>query len=675
MADGPRISVRALLRWIFVALLILYSLVDLDPASEDLEEVEPDRAADTTPDANEIGVLDVRPKKVGPGGAVIVTVAKDRKDLTITAEVDGEPAALLHSEEDQRVFELPADARTGYASLVLHSDGLKSKPQELEVRSIKRRKVLRNVIGGLALVVFGLRILSRGLRRRAGEGLRAALGRMTSGSWRSFAVGLLTGGLTGTGATVAGLAVGSLQTRLLTFVSALGVIAGAQLGAALVGAGVQLGASREALMLVGLGVAWLLLSNDQRRRSLAEIVLGLGLLFHGIQVLRVGFSPLVEDPEVLPYLRYLNAETVAGIVACGLFGMLLCTLLQGPGPVFALVLGLVQSTGIIGVDEGLAIMAGTALGTAMSTVIVAWPSGLSARRLASAHLVFAALTVVVILVTLPLWISIAASIAGSDANAVEYGKKILHPNASLHLALSFIASQLIVTTALAPLVGPLARKLGPSERGERGEANGESGIRGGASDDPRHRRRVLEAMLTQRSALEHIALLCRSGVRVHASDAGDQLAASRRDLDALVDDFDVGKRERKHKRSALAMVHLQGALESLLRVADRGVERGLKLEEADREVLDVLNRHLEEAIGELSEALGHDDLAVLDMDSARAREIEVNAVEARHRKRLLEAEEVQDVAKRVLVSELFGAYEGVANHFYRLYESYAGQSS
>src|SRR5207237_5986298 len=142
-------------------------------------------------------------------------------------------------------------------------------------------------------------------------------------------------------------------------------------------------------LLVTVGVLWLTLAGDRRGQALGKVILGCGLLFYGLHLLRVGFEPLVADPEVLPYIDRFQADHLGGLLACMSAGAVLAALLQGPAPAFALVLGLTQATGRLDLQSALAILAGTGLGGSVGTAVVAWPFGREPRRMARLYFLLA----------------------------------------------------------------------------------------------------------------------------------------------------------------------------------------------------------------------------------------------------------------------------------------------
>ena len=203
------------------------------------------------------------------------------------------------------------------------------------------------MVGGLALLFFGLRVMARGrpaVHRRSGP--RACWPRSGGARRAALGLGVAVGGITQFTTTAAGLVVGLVESHLIAVAPAVAVLLGAQLGAAVTPSVLGLVSTREGLLVLSIGVLWLALAVDRRSEAFGKIILGCGLLFFGLHLLRQGFEPLVSNPELLPYIDHFDAGTLGrAAVLRGWPGVLLTALLQGPAPVFVLVLGLAQSTG------------------------------------------------------------------------------------------------------------------------------------------------------------------------------------------------------------------------------------------------------------------------------------------------------------------------------------------
>ncbi len=631
----PEYGWRQGVRWVLGLLLLLYLAAGLtDPQEPD---PHPDDAVDAVP-AGEVGQIRItraRPSEVAPGGTVVLELTE--KASRGGATLNGRRLEAVVAEGRELVFKIPEDAAEGEAQVRVQSGTRESGARVLEIKTPRRRKSLRNTLGGLALVVLGIWTFARGVRRRVGAGWRERLARLSSHTSHGVAWGILAGSLTQTGPTVAALAVSGLGSRLLGLGAAVAIMIGAQLGASVVGALLPLAASREALMIVALGVAWLSMARDRRGRGAGELVLGAGLLFHGLYLLRVGLGPLMEAPQIVGWLSQIDASTWGGLFLCGAIGAALCAVVQGPGPAFFVVLGLAQSTSLLGLDEAVAISAGTMLGTGLAAAAVAWPYGGDARRFGSASLALAGLGSLVVLVTLPVWISLASAVAGTDPDLTVYGKKMLRPQIGVHLTIAFISSQLA-----GALVAALAIRALPLDVPKRSSARAGRLTVG----------EVQALFPSYAQVLESCHRLSVGGDRADAARAERGLAALESERQRFSDiESNLGE-------LLVGVGHLHRTCRELLRAADRSVEIGIRMQSEDLVILDRLGKELRTGLTDLA-ALERD----LDLEQARAREIRMNAAEADFRR---------SAATRgpgaIETSALVGAYEAVGNQIFRLFQ-------
>jgi Na+/phosphate symporter len=413
------------------------------------------------------------------------------------------------------------------------------------------------------------------------------------------------------------------------------------------------------------------------------VILGCGLLFYGLHLLRIGFEPLVADPEIMPYIDRFQADGPGGLLVCVATGVLLSAVLQGPAPVFALVLGLAQATGRLDLQSALAILAGTGLGASIGTAVVAWPFGPEPRRLARLYFLMALAGTLVLALTVDLWAFIGDKLVSGQPGEVAYGKKVLLPHIGRHLATAFVLSQLVVAAVLGaalPLFVKLATRLTPRAQSPTpltGSA-GAQALREGLG-------RVLGA---QKKALLAITELCLTGHRTRGTDGEHALADARAELEALFRGAVHTRNDRlelgRLRQGALATLQLQRALEDLLRHAERTTERAMALSPAgeawelvtgDATTLQALHALLVEGLDALTAQLASGEPP--DVDAARAREIRMNAIEVQTRQGLLaqvdRGEEPQTVGLRLNNTDLVNAYENAGNHLYRLHEALASE--
>jgi Na+/phosphate symporter len=615
---------------------------ELDDADND--DVEPDK----------LRIESAKPLELSPGAAVVVNVAgTNGNDGALKVEVSKTTAEVLYRDGEQLVVRVPPALPYGQAKLRLLQGERKSKPWVLTLRPLPRSEILRNVIGGLALFILGLRTVGRSLRAYAGRRIRGALSTLTKGFVRPAALGAVTGFLTQSTTSAAGLLAGLLAARMLQLRAAVIVLVGTQLGASAAAVLLPLLATREALWVVTIGVLWVLLAESRVSSALGSVVVGAGLLFLGLGMLQGGFAPLVSDPQILPYLSHFQSGSFANIAACVGAGALLTALLQGPSPVFALVISLAQISGVVGLREALATLAGVSLGALVSTATAAWPFGREARRLVPAHAVLAFAMTFVALVGLPLWTRLSEVLVARNPAQAGFGPNVLVPGMSLYLGAGFLALEIVAAT-VAFLVLPLALRV--AERG--------------AAPSPR------VSALTAGNSLANALSLCRNalaGLReiTMTADRGPSAQTERAlreaagSLQHLLDGATEAVDAQQLRAAAIACIHLTDAISATLRIAEKAPEHGLLPTGDGERALERVHAIVDDAIGMLIDSLSAQ--VVPSLTRAQATEIELNALETETRHKLFDgAMSADDLRTRLWSSELCAAYEAVGNQLYRI---------
>ncbi|PRP96001.1 Na/Pi cotransporter family protein [Enhygromyxa salina] len=617
-----------------------------------IEAEQPDAAADVRiPMGAKPRIIDVQPSSAPPGGTVVVHfVSEIESREEVLAIVDGVKVPPLDVRGDEVVFQVP-DVAHGTADLRISLNGRKSPPRPLPIEAPNYLKSIRNVVGGLALVLLGLLTLSRAFRHRAGATLRRRVGGLTRSMRSSMTFGVAIGGVTQTSTLAAALALPSAERRLLSFSSAVTLVLAAHVGAVMIGSVLPLAASREAPLVIAVGVILRLTATDQRARSTAKIVTGVGLLLFGAHMLRSGFAPLAEQPSVLLDLRHLDVSSLTGLVLAATFGAFAAFVTQGPGVVFVLVLSVTQATSFLSVDQALAILVGTSVASALSTTLVSWPLGLTSRRIALAHGILALASVLVMWLMLPWLPELVATLLRSDPEEIDRGKKLLHPNVGLHLAVGFIVMQCVATLAVFPIVGRLSKLLRPAySRSPTREL--------GPSLQP-----ISVVLLEQKRALEQMKVVLEGEPDAPAV-LERHLERARELADAHLAQASAGSTDTD---TLVSILSVEQSLEQVRYTVERAARRGVRLEGEGGRFIHELHALL---------LAGLDDAVTLvgggsgpEIDDLRAREIQINATEAALREFLraqIEAGDVTDSTNLLRLAELANGYETVGNQLYRL---------
>jgi phosphate:Na+ symporter len=267
-----------------------------------------------------------------------------------------------------------------------------------------------SLIGGIGLFLLGMWLMTEGLRLAAGNALRELLARSTRTRWRALASGIALTAMVQSSSAVTVAAIGFVNAGLLTLGQVLWVLFGSNVGTTMTGwlvalLGLQLKIDLLALPLIGVGMVLRLTGSGSRRGSLGLALVGFGVLFLGIDVLREAFTGLAAG------MSFPRSEGFWGVLAHVLIGALLTLLMQSSSAATALTLTAAQG-GLLGLEAAAAVVIGSNIGTTGTAVIAAIGATSNARRAASAHVLFNLLTGGVALLVLPWLLGLTQWVGG-----------------------------------------------------------------------------------------------------------------------------------------------------------------------------------------------------------------------------------------------------------------------
>jgi phosphate:Na+ symporter len=269
---------------------------------------------------------------------------------------------------------------------------------------------ISNALGGLALFLLAMLLMTEGLTVFAGSGLRNLLGRWTRTPLRGVFAGILVTGVVQSSSAVTVAAIGFVNAGVLTLRQSLGVIFGTNVGTtmtgwlvSLVGFGFKIDAL--ALPILTLGVALRLMSTSKRLKGLGMSLAGFGLFFLGLAILKDAFGGLA-----LTYGDFVTqGHFTAGVGTFLLVGFVATVLTQSSSAAIAIILT-AAAGGMVGIESAAAAVIGANLGTTSTALIAVLKATPNAKRLAVAHIVFNAMTGVVALGLLPVLLWVVASL-------------------------------------------------------------------------------------------------------------------------------------------------------------------------------------------------------------------------------------------------------------------------
>ncbi len=246
------------------------------------------------------------------------------------------------------------------------------------------------LIGSLGFFIYGMKIMSEGIQKAAGNQLRTILGYMTTNRISGIFTGFVTTSLVQSSSATTVMVVGFVNAALLNLRQAIGVIMGANIGTTITGILiVTLGFSKfslatYALPIIAVGFP-LMFVKWEKLKSIGEFLIGFALLFMGLSFLKNS----VPDPESfsMQWVTDLADLGYISIVIFILIGTALTIIVQSSSAAMALTLTLCIQ-GLIPLDVGAAIVLGENIGTTITANLAALVGNIHAKRAARAHFIF-----------------------------------------------------------------------------------------------------------------------------------------------------------------------------------------------------------------------------------------------------------------------------------------------
>lgn len=247
------------------------------------------------------------------------------------------------------------------------------------------------LLGSLALFLYGMKVMSEGLQKFAGDRLRGILTAMTTNRVTGVLTGMLITALIQSSSATTVMVVSFVNAGLLTLSQSIGVIMGANIGttvtAWLISAlGFKVDIAAFALPLLAFGVP-LLFSKKSSRKSLGEFIFGFSFLFMGLSFLNHNAPDLGKNPEMLSFVQSYTDMGFLSILLFVLIGTVLTMIVQASAATMAITL-IMCANGWISYELGAAIVLGENIGTTITANLAALTGNTQARRAALAHLVF-----------------------------------------------------------------------------------------------------------------------------------------------------------------------------------------------------------------------------------------------------------------------------------------------
>ncbi len=252
-----------------------------------------------------------------------------------------------------------------------------------------------HLIGGLGIFLFGMKSMSDGLQAIAGGTLRRLIALVTNNRVMAVIAGIGVTCLVQSSSITTVMAVGFVNSGFMMLNQAMGVILGANIGTTVTGWILVLKVGKYGLPILGIGIFFYLFSKNEKIKYIALTVLGIGMIFFGLELMKNGFKPLRGMEEFRNWFLAFNSDTYLGVLKTAAVGCLLTVIVQSSSATLGITIGLAQ-TGLIGFETAAALVLGENIGTTITAYLSSIGASTNAKRAAYFHVLFNVIGVFII---------------------------------------------------------------------------------------------------------------------------------------------------------------------------------------------------------------------------------------------------------------------------------------
>jgi len=225
--------------------------------------------------------------------------------------------------------------------------------------------------GGLALFLYGIRIMSSGLKKASGERVRQFIAKITGNRVYGLLAGAFATLIVQSSSTIIATLVGLVQSRLMTYSQALAVVLGAEIGTTAMAQLFAFSLQDYALIVFAAGFALNVFGKSESLRFSGEALSGFGLLFFGLRLMSEAMAPLQQQPSFISFLHYIE-HPLLGVAT----GIAVTALMHSSAAFIGIIITLALQ-GSMSLETGIALLLGANIGTCITAVCKCWDAARS----------------------------------------------------------------------------------------------------------------------------------------------------------------------------------------------------------------------------------------------------------------------------------------------------------
>lgn len=298
--------------------------------------------------------------------------------------------------------------------------------------------LLMTLLGGLSFFLYGMKKMSEGMKKAAGNRMRSILSALTNNRVIGLFVGAFVTTVIQSSSATTVMLVSFVQAGLMRFAQTLGVILGADIGATITAQLIASKLTDYALLMIAVGFGFTMFGKKDTQKHLGEIILGFGILFFGMKLMSDAMIPLQTYQPFIDVLKSFE-NPVFGL----LVGTIFTALIQSSGAFTGIVIVLAQQ-GVLSLEAGIPLIFGANIGTCITAGLASIGTSREAKRVALAHVLFKIGGVVLFIFWIPAfadiirWISPAAEGSGMGTLTGATPRQIANAHTLFNVSLAFL---------------------------------------------------------------------------------------------------------------------------------------------------------------------------------------------------------------------------------------------
>ena len=265
--------------------------------------------------------------------------------------------------------------------------------------------LIMGLFGGLSFFLYGMEMMSEGMKKTAGSHMRSILAALTSNRVFALLAGAFVTMVIQSSSATTVMLVSFVQAELMTFAQSIGVIFGANIGTTVTAQLIAFKLTDYALGMIAFGFGLKMFAKKDNYKEIGNIILGFGILFFGMKLMSDAMSPLRTLPGFIEMIKGLE-NPFLGIIVGGLF----TALIQSSSAFTGIVIVLAQQ-GFITIEAGIPLILGANIGTCITAALASIGTSREAKRVAIAHVMFQVIGVMLFIFWIPTFAKLTTQVS------------------------------------------------------------------------------------------------------------------------------------------------------------------------------------------------------------------------------------------------------------------------